>query len=152
MTKNWLGAWFVSLAMLPTSMFSRPAGDTIYGTITAVRSAEVMVLDYGQGAYTVRIVGITAPRDTAQSRAATAFVSDLVLNKPVRLRFEGRRNGQMIGRLFTGDPGVDVGVELLRAGLVRKQATYDYKYGELAAAENEARTARRGVWAPGRGQ
>jgi endonuclease YncB( thermonuclease family) len=150
MTKNWMGAWFVGLTMLPTGILLHHSGDTIYGTITAVRSAEVMVLDYGQGQYTVRIVGITTPRDTAQARAATAFVRDLVLNKAVRLRFEGRRNGQMIGRLFTGDPGVDVGVELLRAGLVRKQPNYDYKYGELAAAENEARTARRGVWAPGR--
>jgi endonuclease YncB( thermonuclease family) len=57
----------------------------------------------------------------------------------------------MLARLFTAEPAIgigDVGLELVRAGLARRQPNYDYKYGELAAAEKEARTAKRGLWAP----
>ena len=42
----------------------------------------------------------------------------------------------------------EVGVEMVRAGLARRQPGYDEKYGELAAAEDEARQAGRGIWAP----
>jgi endonuclease YncB( thermonuclease family) len=58
----------------------------------------------------------------------------------------------MVGRLYTDEAGAkknrDVGVELVRSGLAQKQARYDYKYGELSAAEAEAKTARRGLSSP----
>ena len=38
-------------------------------------------------------------------------------------------------------------MELLRAGMARREEGYDYKYGELSAAEKEAQTAKRGLWA-----
>ena len=48
----------------------------------------------------------------------------------------------MWARLLTADSVVglnrDVGLELVRAGLARRRQDYDYKYGELSAAENEA--------------
>jgi endonuclease YncB( thermonuclease family) len=56
----------------------------------------------------------------------------------------------MMARLFTDDPEIgikEVGVELVRAGLARRQKGFDLKYGELAAAEKEAQGARRGLWA-----
>lgn len=125
-------------------------GDSMVGTVTAVRSAEVVEFQYEGGRYDVRIVGIVAPRDSGLAREARQFVSRLVLKKRVRLRFEYRLpNGQMVSRVFTADslaPQREVGIELLRAGLARRVARYDYKYGELSAAENEARRARRGVW------
>jgi endonuclease YncB( thermonuclease family) len=63
-------------------------------------------------------------------------------------------NGEMVARLLTDDPvnGIkDVGLELVRAGLARRQqgedAQFDYKYGDLSAAEREAQKARLGIWA-----
>jgi endonuclease YncB( thermonuclease family) len=134
------------------------AGDALSGRVTAVKSAEVVILEYGgasgpgrsagrtAGRYVVRIVGVDAPETGPLAREAKRFVSDLVLGKDVRMRFEQRnKRGEMVSRLFTGDK--EVGVELLRAGLARRQPNYDYKYGELSAAESEARTAKRGLWA-----
>lgn len=143
-------------------LFPAFAGDALYGRVTAVKSAEVVVLEYGAtagpgrsagrtagrptGRYDVRIVGVDAPEAGPLARAAKQFVSNLVLGKDVRLRFEQRnQRGEMVSRLFTGDK--EVGVELLRAGLARRQPNYDYKYGELSAAESEAREAKRGLWA-----
>jgi len=150
MRNKWATAGFVGLLLLPAGIFRTFAGDSLYGTVTAVRSAEVVVFDYDTGQYVVRIVGINAPKDTSLARQATQFVANLVLKKRARIRFEGRINGQMVSQLFTADslvPIKDVGLELVRAGLARRQATYDYKYGELSAAEKEARQARRGLWA-----
>jgi endonuclease YncB( thermonuclease family) len=127
------------------------AADSLYGRITSVRSADVVVLNYGKGEYIVRIVGIVPPSGApARAREARQFVSNLLLGKNARMRLERRGpNNEMIARLYTDEPanGVkDVGLELLKAGLVRHEPTYDGKYGEMAAAENEARTARRGLW------
>jgi endonuclease YncB( thermonuclease family) len=127
------------------------AGDSIYGTITEVRSAETVTFDYGDGKYQVRIIGVDAPRNATLAKRARDFVSSLVLGKKVRIRFDHRApNGVMVSRVFTDDPvlGIrEVGVELVRAGLAQRQRNYDYKYGELSAAENEARSSRRGLWA-----
>lgn len=111
-----------------------------------------MVLDYAAGRYVIRIVGIDAPQaGQPLAKEAKQFVAGLVLGKKVRMRFERRaKNGEMVSRLFTDDPVIgikEVGVELVKAGLARRQKDYDYKYGELSAAENEARAAGRGLWA-----
>jgi endonuclease YncB( thermonuclease family) len=128
------------------------AGDSLYGTVADVKSADVVTFDYGSGRYDIRLIGIEAPKEGPISREATQFVANLVRGKKARMRFEFRApNGQMVSRLFTDDPATgikEVGVELVRAGLARRQKDYDYKYGELSAAENEAQNARRGLWKP----
>jgi endonuclease YncB( thermonuclease family) len=144
--------WFLGLLFFGASVCPVFAGDSAYGKVTAVKSAEVVTFDYGTGRYQIRIIGIEAPKDGAFARAARQFVADLVLGKNARMRFDHRaRNGEMVSRLFTDDPvlGIkEVGVELLKAGLARRQKGYDYKYGELSAAEDEAQKAQRGLWAP----
>lgn len=137
----------LGLLVLDAGLCGAFAGDAFEGKVTAVKSAEVVTLNYGAGEYDMRIVGIEAPKEGPLAIEAKQFVTKLVLGKDVRLRFEYRaENGEMVSRLFTGKPGVEVGVELLKAGLARRQADYDYKYGELAAAEKGARDARRGLW------
>jgi endonuclease YncB( thermonuclease family) len=150
-TKSTLGSL---LGLLLVMGYLSPvfAADSLYGRVTSVRSADVVVLNYGRGEYIVRIVGINPPPAAqARGREARQFVANLVLGKNARMRLERRApNGDMIARLYTDDPvnGIkDVGLELLKAGLVRHDPSYDGKYGEMAAAENEARTARRGLWA-----
>ena len=143
--------WFLGLFILFIVPFPVLGGDSMYGTVTEVRSADVLTFDYGEGKYQVRIIGIDVPRDGALARRAKQFVTSLVLNKKVRLRFDHRTpNGEMVCRVFTDDPDIgikEVGVELLKTGFARRQKGYDYKYGELSAAENDAKKARRGVWA-----
>lgn len=150
MRKEWaiggvLGCLVLGVVLLPAF-----AGDSLYGKVTEVKAADLVVLDYGAGQYDVRIVGLDAPRAEPLASQSRDFVAKLVLGKNVRMRFEQRAdNGEMVSRLFTDDPvlGIqEVGVELLKAGLARSQVGYEDKYGELLAAENEARLARRGLW------
>jgi len=126
------------------------AGDSVYGKIIEVRSADVVVLDYGAGQYVIHIVGIDAPKDEPLAGEAKKFMTDLVLGKNVRMRIESRaENGDLIALLSTDDPAVgvrDVGIELVKSGLAQRQRAYDYKYGELSAAENEAKKSKRGLW------
>jgi len=150
MRKKCTTAGFLSFFVFGTALFPAVAGDSLYGKITAVKSAQVVVLDYRTGHYNIRLVGIDVPEGPI-ARQAKQFVTKLLLGKHARMRLEQRaKNGDMIARLFTDDPvlGIkDVGVELVRNGLARRQGKYDYKYGELAAAESEAQKAARGLWA-----
>ncbi len=147
-----LACAMLGFVMLPLA--GAQAGDTIFGTVTAVKNATDMTLDYGGGRYAIHIVGIDVADKLAKPKAARAFVAKLVLGKRVRLKFYDREpNGVMTGRLLTDDRAIaiqDVGLELVRAGLVRRQENFDYMYGELSSAEREAQGAHRGLWSTAR--
>jgi endonuclease YncB( thermonuclease family) len=146
-------AGLVVLAVFVTAAIPAVAADSIYGKVTVVKSAEVVVINYGEGTYDIRIAGIDAPTGKERGAAdAKKFVSSLLLGKNARVRFERRApTGEMIGRVLIeqGSPTeiTDVGIELLKQGLARRDASYDDKYGKLAEAEQAARDARRGLWA-----
>lgn len=144
-------AAFIGILMFSAGLVPAFAGDSLYGKVTQVMSADVVTLDYGGGEYELRLVGIDVPREGPITTKATEFVSNLILGKNARMRFAGRTpEGEMMARLFTADPAIgikEVGVELVRAGLARRQKDFDFKYGELAAAEKEAQRARLGIWA-----
>ncbi|HZR29885.1 MAG TPA: thermonuclease family protein [Terriglobales bacterium] len=131
------------------------AGDSLYGKVTEVRSADVVVLNYGAGSYVIRIMGIVVPPEGPIANESRQFVSKLVLGKNARMRLGSRaENGEMVARLFTDDPvnGIkDVGLELVRNGLARRSQgedyQFEYKYSELTTAEREARESKRGLWA-----
>ena len=151
MKTPWISVAFVGLLIVWAGLVPVHAGDSLYGKVTEVKSADVVILDYGDGEYELRLIGIDVPRDGPIAMKATEFVSNLVLGKNARMRFEGRtESGAMMARLFTDDPDIgikEVGVELVRSGLARRQKGFDFKYGELSAAEKEAQGARRGLWA-----
>jgi endonuclease YncB( thermonuclease family) len=152
MKQGWARRGLWSLVVLGTALVPAYAGDSLYGKVTAVKEATLVTLDYGSGTYEIRIVGVDAPKaGEPQADEALKFVSDLLLGKNARMRLvRGSEHGEMVCRLFTDDPvlGIkEVGVELLRAGLARRQPGYDEKYGELSKAESEAREAGRGIWA-----
>jgi endonuclease YncB( thermonuclease family) len=131
------------------------AGDSLYGRVTAVKGANLITFDYGAGTYDVRLAGIEFPRTRTAADAATQFMTELLLNKNARLRFEGRTpDGEMVGMIFTDDPEIgilDVGVEMVRAGMVMPEAEQEleeteYKYGEMEEAMQQARNNRLGIW------
>jgi endonuclease YncB( thermonuclease family) len=147
--RNLVACLFMLVCSFPVS-----AGDSLYGKITEVRSADVVVLNYGNGSYVVHIIGVEVPRNERIATRAKEFVSSLVLGKNARIRLASRlENGELVCQLYTTDPGAgikDVGVELLRAGLAQRQQAEDYqlgyKYSELSVAQREARAAKRGLW------
>lgn len=131
------------------------AGDSFYGKVTEVKSANLVTLDNDKLKFEIRIIGIDVPREGRIAEKAKEFVTNLLLGKNARARIEGRtKNNVMIARLFTDDEAIgiqDVGVELVKAGLARVQKgneeKFGYKYKELSKAATEARKERRGVWA-----
>jgi endonuclease YncB( thermonuclease family) len=142
-----------ALALAAIPLMPASAGDSFVGRVTAVKGANVITLQQGDVVYDVRINGILVDQDAVAARAARETVSKLVLGRDVRLRFDGLYDGQMTGRIKVGAIGKpdeevkDLGVELVRAGLVRRDAAYaKYKYGQMEQAENEARQNRRGLW------
>lgn len=144
------GSTFLALLLLCAPGSAR-AGDSLYGRITAVKAPDLITLDYGAGSYDIRLAGIDVPQDRASANEAMQFVSRMLLNKNARLRFDGRTpDGEMVGRILTDDPdfGIkDIGVEMVRSGLALRETNYrGYVYGEMAAAEAEARQAQRGFW------
>jgi len=153
MRQEWLTRGALCLALLGAAA-AATAGDSLWGKVTAVKEPTLVTLDYGTGSYEIRLVGVDGPKAGDPHYAgALKLVSDLVLGKNARIRLHRRGVGdnELICRLFTDDPMIgfkEVGVELVRAGLARRQEGYDEKYGELAAAEAEAREAGRGIWAP----
>ena len=56
------------LAVFVTAAIPAVAADSIYGKVTVVKSAEVVVINYGEGTYNIRIAGIDAP--TGKERGA----------------------------------------------------------------------------------
>jgi len=152
-TKQHAAALALGLFVFGVGVSAAFAGDSLSGKVTEVRNAEVVILDYGSGHYTVHIIGIEAA-ELSRAAQAKEFISKLVLGKRARMRFVSRApNGEMMSRLLTDEPDTpikDVGLELVRAGLARRKAgdetQFGYKYAELTTAENEARRARRGLW------
>ncbi len=127
------------------------------GVFTAVRDANLVVLDYGEGSYDVRIYGIEAPADGQPFAAeARAFVREALLGKHGAMRFKYRSaKGEMVARIFYFDADGrerDLGTDLAAAGLVwlRPGARYrpevEGQPDQLTAAQAEARSARRGIW------
>jgi endonuclease YncB( thermonuclease family) len=144
-------AAFLALGLTIQSPPVAHAGDSLYGKVTAVKRADLITFDHGAGSYDIRLAGVDIPQDRAVAQEAARFMTKLLLNKPARLRFDGRTaQGEMIGRLYTDDPNVgikDTGMEMVRAGMAMPQRAYGgYKYGEPAQAMEEARAKKLGVW------
>ena len=142
-------------ALLAAGSGRAAAGDSLYGRVTEVRSADIVLLDYGAGRYVVRIIGITPPRAPALAAQARDLVAKLVLGKNARIRLGSRlANGELVAKLQTDDPAIgirDVGLELLRTGLAQRVSNardyqLGYPYNELTTAQREAQAAKRGLW------
>jgi endonuclease YncB( thermonuclease family) len=139
------------LGLLVQFLPAARAGDSLYGKVTAVKRADLITFDYGAGRYDIRLAGIEIPTDRISIQDATRFVAEMLLDKPARLRFDGRTAaGEMIGRIYTDDPEIgikDVGMEMVRVGMALPSRGYTgYKYGELAQAMEEARAKKLGMW------
>jgi len=147
-------AGFLGLLIFGAALVPAFAGDSTYGTVVEVKGADSLVLDTGKVRYNVRIAGLEPPKERRAADDGKEFVSKLVKGKQVQMRFEYRnKQGEMVGRILTMAvperkvAARDVGLEAVKAGMVRRQQDYDYKYGEMSAAEKEARSQRRGMWA-----
>lgn len=145
---------FLGLALL---VAAPAAAKRLGGVFVEVKDANVVVLDYGEGTYDVRIYGTEAPAEGQPFAAeAKAFVREALLGKLGAMRFKYKNaKGQMVSRVFYTDAAGDrhdLSVDLAAAGLawLRPGAKYrpeeEGQPDELTAAQAEAQRLRRGIW------
>lgn len=124
--------------------------------VTGVIDGDTVVLDTGAE---VRLTGIQAPklplgrkgfRPWPLAREAKSAMESLSLRRRVRLEYAGRRHdrwGRLLAHIHAGDSWLQQ--EMLLQGLARVYTFPDNRShaAELYAAEEAARSARRGIWA-----
>ncbi|MGE0812996.1 MAG: thermonuclease family protein [Vicinamibacterales bacterium] len=109
------------------------------------------------GVGVVRLLGVDAPEKTGGYRdaepfgdAATAYMKRLLEGQDVTLAYDGPRKDQYnrtLAYVFLPDHRL-ANVEIIRAGLAETYRRFTYtRKPEFQAAEREARSARRGMWA-----
>jgi micrococcal nuclease len=107
----------------------------------------------------VRMVGIDAPElgTKAELRQpfgeeARDYLADLILNKHVEIIGHGYGDHNLLlGSVFLD--GLNVNLEMTRAGMAevsRDEPTIRLSYDSFIKAENEAKAARKGIWAQGK--
>jgi endonuclease YncB( thermonuclease family) len=94
----------------------------------------------------VRLADIDAPeRGQPFANQARQALRDLALQKYVVVRFNDTDTyGRIVGRLYVGN--IDISAEMIRRGLAWVYRFYARDSG-LLELEDQARTARRGLWA-----
>lgn len=124
-------------------------------TVSSVADGETVLLDDGRA---LRLAGIQAPRPgTGRAWAwpladkAREELRALVAGKTFRLRYDrarSDRHGRILAFLSPAEGGT-VQARMIEAGLARVMPTRDARNcaGALLAAEDRARSARRGIWA-----
>ena len=109
------------------------------------------------GVGVVRLIGVDAPEKTGSYRAsepfgdaATRFMRALLDGRDVRLEFDGPLKdpyNRTLAYVFLPD-GRLANLEVIRAGWAETYRRFDYRRkADFLAAEREARTSRRGMWA-----
>lgn len=125
---------------------------TLQGHVIHVADGDtVTVLDSKHQQIRVRIGGIDAPeRRQAFSTRSHENLSKLVRRQIVTVEwYKKDRYGRLVGTVYVR--GVDVGLQQIRAGLAWHYKHYEREQtpedrARYAAAENEARARRIGLW------
>ena len=119
------------------------------GTITQVTDGDSLTLTTEDGKeHALRLYGVDAPEGGRPfSEAARTFVSESCLGKAVAVQVQSGPDsyGRWVARVTFGE-GEDLGLAIVAAGLAwwyPRQASDD---ALLQGAEQEARTAKRGLW------
>jgi len=136
----------VLLLLLTLGCGSSPAQPaTFTGKVVAVFDGDSLQVLVDGKPVDVRIHGIDAPeRGQAFSTVSRRALANLIFGKAVTVSaVETDRYGRRVGHLSVN--GVDAGLEQLRGGLVWHYTFYS-KDARDAAAERDARAARRGLW------
>jgi endonuclease YncB( thermonuclease family) len=161
-------AWFIVGIMLLSVACSRPtkqtnqdsgrstAGapgqQTLSGRVVRIADGDtITVLDAGNTQHRIRLQGIDAPESRQDFGAqAKKKLSGLIFGKDVEVIYEKTdQYGRLVGKILLD--GRDINLEQVRSGMAwhykeyeREQSTEDREL--YARAEDEARSARRGLW------
>lgn len=125
--------------------------ETLLGRCVRVTDGDTCTLlladaEGGRQTAKIRFHAIDAPEShQAYGKAAKKFVSDLIFGKDIRVETQGcDRYGRLIGRVYVND--TDVNLAIVKAGYAWWFRKYAANEPAIAAAEEAARSARRGLW------
>lgn len=116
--------------------------------VVGVHDGDTITVYSGKGEQIkVRLFGIDAPElKQAFGAAAKQTLSAMVFERTVDLLVANKdRYGRTVATVTIG--GRNVNLAMVRAGMAWHYVAYAKKEHELAEAEQEARAARRGLWA-----
>lgn len=128
---------------------SEPLPDgAVGGKVVAVKDGDTFEVLMDRKTEVIRLAHVDCPElGQAYGRAAKKFASDLCFGQTVLVQETDKRDywGRMIGLVFLLD-STEVNRELVRAGYAWhfKRYSKDQSYARL---EEEARAAKRGLWA-----
>jgi endonuclease YncB( thermonuclease family) len=112
----------------------------------------ITVLDRANGQHRIRLQGIDAPEShQAFGTQSKKNLSNLIFDREVTVEYEKTdQYGRIVGKILLD--GKDINLEQVKAGMAwhykeyqREQSAVDREM--YARAEDEARSARRGLWA-----
>jgi len=140
----------------PRQISRQPAAPGVSQTLTGrvVRIADgdtVTVLDATNTQHRIRLQGIDAPEShQAFGTQSKKSLSDMIFDKDVTVIYDKTdQYGRLVGKILLS--GKDVNLEQVKAGMAWHYKEYEREQSledrELyARAEDEARSARRGLW------
>lgn len=134
------------------AMFITAHAETLHGRVVGVADGDtVTVLDSRNEQYKIRLMGIDAPeKKQAFGNRSKQALSALVFNREVSVEYRKKdRYGRLVGKIVVN--GVDANLEQVRAGMAWHYKQYQREQSAddriaYAAVEEQARTARRGLW------
>lgn len=123
------------------------AGERFTGTCVSVGDGDTIEVMREGRAVRVRLWGVDCPEQgQAFGARARRFTSDVVFGKQVAVEIEDvDRYGRIVGRVSVD--GRDLNLALVREGLAWWYEHHAPRATDLAAAQRQAREARRGLWA-----
>ncbi len=139
--------WMMAVLVLSMRLVAAAETQTFTGRVVSVHDGDTLtVLDASSVQHKVRLHGIDAP-ETKQAFGTKSRdrLAEIAKGKPVKV-IAGERDkyGRTLGRIEV--EGQDVNRQMVADGLAWHYKRYS-KAEDLAAAEREARAARRGLWA-----
>jgi endonuclease YncB( thermonuclease family) len=137
------------MASLPLATLGQRATSTLIGKTVGVTDGDtISVLDAEKRQHKVRLEGIDAP-ESAQpfGTQAKKALSEKVFGKEITVKETGKdKYGRTLGHVYVSKQHVNR--ELIEEGFAWHYKEYN-RDPNFAAAENEARAAKRGLWRDG---
>lgn len=140
---TWLRPLFLALLLMAAPMAQ---ADELAGQVVGITDGDTLRVLVDQREVVIRLAQIDAPEKRQPfGQRSRQSLAELVFQKGVRVETEGRdRYGRTIGTVFV--EGLDVNAEQVRRGMAWVYVRYAHDPA-LQAVEQEAREARRGLWA-----
>lgn len=130
---------------------SHAFADTLIGRVVSVADGDTLTVLVGRDQFRVRLQGIDAPESKqAFGNVSKQLLSKLAFGKTVQVEFRQQdRYGRILGVVYAD--GRDLNLTMVGQGLAWHYKHYERdqapdKRAAYAAAEENARTARLGLW------